>query len=123
MLFINKRFFILNKTIGLFLSLSVVIGTNLERNLSSTTFQCLNTKFKTVKNGESPNRFIWLHGDEMTAKMALNSHIRQFQGVAFFIQNESREIPFKSTMVDPNRIFFKKGVISRIKKVSTKMEI
>ena len=25
-------------------------------------------------------------GDEMTAKMALNSHIRQFQGVAFLFK-------------------------------------
>ena len=120
MLFINKRFFLLNKTIGLFLSLSVVTGSNLERNLSSTTFQFLNTKFKTVKNGESPNRYIWLHGDEMTAKMALNSHIRQFQGVAFFIQNESREIQFKTTMVDPNRIFSRKGSYHALRKFQPK---
>ena len=120
MLFINKRFFLLNKTIGLILSLSLIRGSNLERNLSSTTFQFLNTKFKTVKNGESPNRYIWLHGDEMTAKMALNSHIRQFQGVAFFIQNESREIPFKSTMVDPNRIFSRKGSYHALRKFQPK---
>ena len=48
MLFINKRFFLLNKTVGLFLSLSIATGLSLGSNLSSTSFQFLSTKFKTV---------------------------------------------------------------------------
>ena len=28
-------------------------------------------KFKVIKNGNSNRKFIWLHGDEKTAKMAL----------------------------------------------------
>ena len=68
-----------------------------------------NAKFDLIINGNSPNRYIWLHGDEQTAKMALEYHIKNYQGVAFFIKSETREIPFESTIIDPNRIFSRKG--------------
>ena len=48
--------------------------------------------------------------------MALDYHIRHFAGLAFFIQNETREIPFKSTIVDPNRIFSRSGSYHALKK-------
>ena len=48
--------------------------------------------------------------------MALEYHIKHFAGLAFFIQNETREIPFKSTIVDPNRIFSRSGSYHALKK-------
>jgi len=48
--------------------------------------------------------------------MALEYHIKHFAGLAFFIQNETREIPFKSTIVDPNRIFSRNGSYHALKK-------
>ena len=44
-----------------------------------------NAKFDFISNGNSSNRYIWLHGDEQTAKMALEYHIKKYQGIAFFI--------------------------------------
>ena len=57
-----------------------------------------NAKFDLISNGNSSNRYIWLHGDEQTAKMALEYHIKKYQGIAFFIDSETREIPFQSTI-------------------------
>ena len=71
-----------------------------------------NAKFDLIINGNSPNRYIWLHGDEQTAKMALEYHIKNYMGVAFFIKSETREIPFESTIIDPNRIFSRKYLCS-----------
>ena len=31
--------------------------------------------FKVVQKGTSDRRYIWLHGDEQTAKMALENHM------------------------------------------------
>ena len=75
-----------------------------------------NAKFDLVSNGNSSNRYIWLHGDEQTAKMALEYHIKKYQGIAFFIDSETREIPFQSTIIDPNRIFSRKGSYHALRK-------
>ena len=75
-----------------------------------------NAKFDLISNGNSFNRYIWLHGDEQTAKMALEYHIKKYQGVAFFIDSETREVPFQSTIIDPNRIFSRKGSYHALRK-------
>ncbi len=67
------------------------------------------TDFTLVENGNSSIHYIWLHGDEKTAKMALDHHISHFPGRAFFIQNDNREIPYLSTIIDPNRLFSRGG--------------
>jgi hypothetical protein len=96
--------------------MSFMTGSELDESLIKNTFSFLNIDFKIVKNGSSSNRYIWLHGDEKTAEMALNSHIKDYQGIAFFIKNEHREIPYKSTIIDPNRLFSRRGSYRALKK-------
>ena len=81
---------------------------------SNITF--IGTRFNIFQNGDTPNRYIWLHGDEQTAKKALEYHIDRYGGIAFFIESKTREIPFKSTMIDPNRIFSRKGTYHALRK-------
>ena len=38
------------------------------------------------ENGKSPNRYIWLHGDEQTARMALEHHITNIMALHFLLQ-------------------------------------
>ena len=99
------------------LIISFILGSERdEKHISDSFISFAGAKFNLVQNGNSPNRYIWLHGDEKTARMALDYHIRHFAGLAFFIQNETREIPFKSTIVDPNRIFSRSGSYHALKK-------
>ena len=106
----------LNKIFTL-LIISFIIGSERnEKHISNSFISFAGAKFNLVQNGKSPNRYIWLHGDEQTARMALDYHIKHFAGLAFFIQNETREIPFKSTIVDPNRIFSRNGSYHALKK-------
>ena len=51
-------------------------------------------QFKVVKKGNSDRKYIWLHGDEQTAKMALVYHINRYGGNAFFIMNDLRDDAF-----------------------------
>ena len=81
---------------------------------SNITF--IGTRFNIIQNGDTPNRYIWLHGDEQTARMALEYHIDRFGGIGFFIESKTREIPFESTMIDPNRIFSRKGTYHALRK-------
>ena len=97
--------------------MSFIIGSERdEKHISDSFIYFAGAKFNLVQNGNSPNRYIWLHGDEQTARMALDYHIKHFAGLAFFVQNETREIPFKSTIVDPNRIFSRNGSYHALKK-------
>ena len=73
-------------------------------------------EFKVVKKGNSDRKFIWLHGDEQTAKMALEHHINKYGGTAFFIMNNLRDVEFHGGLIDPNRIFSSYGAKRNIHK-------
>jgi len=75
--------------------------------------------FKMVQTGESNHKLIWLHGDEKTAKMALEDYVHHNPGIAYFIQYSEREVPFWDTKVDPNRIFSTVGSRKALQKFKT----
>lgn len=87
-----------------------------ESEIPSMNISYAGANFNVIKNGESSIRYIWLHGDEKTAQMALSHHIKNYPGIAYFIQSEAREIPYKSTLIDPNRIFSRNGSYHALKK-------
>ena len=112
-----KRLFLLNKNYFTAIVISFALGSEIEKEQISKSFITFaGTKFNLVQNGNSQNRYIWIHGDEKTARMALDHHIKNFEGLAFFIQNENREIPYESTIIDPNRIFSRTGTYHALKK-------
>ena len=100
-----------------YLILSIVLGSERDQKMIDGSYIIFaGTKFNLIQNEMSPNRYLWIHGDEQTAKMALEHHIKYNGGIAFFIQNETREIPFKETIVDPNRIFSRTGAYHALRK-------
>ena len=117
-----KKFFLLSKILKYLIFISFLFALDIDKYPIKNKLFFLNVEFKVVKNGTSPNRYIWLHGDEKTAEMALNNHIKNYQGIAFFIQNEEREIPYKSTIIDPNRLFSREGAYHALKKFKPNWE-
>ena len=69
-----------------------------------------------LKIGNSNNRYIWLHGDEQTANLAIRHHVRYYGGTAFLVKSDEREVPYLDTKIDPNRVFSRKGSFKAIKK-------
>ena len=66
--------------------------------------------FRVTKKGSSDRRYIWLHGDEQTARMALDDHMSNGQGIAYYIKNDKkREVLVSGGLIDPNRIFSSLG--------------
>jgi len=117
-----KRHSLLSK-LFLITILSFLCGRDVhEKQISSSFITFVGTKFNLVQNGDSPNRYILLHGDEQTARMALEYHMSLYNGLAFFIQSETREIPFKSTIIDPNRIFSRNGAYYALRKFKSGWE-
>tara|TARA_B100001142_G_scaffold269358_1_gene274984 strand:+ start:1077 stop:1844 length:768 start_codon:yes stop_codon:yes gene_type:complete len=112
----HKKLSLLNRVIFLMI-LSVSVSKDADHSQIAESFITFaGVKFHIISNGSSPNRYIWLHGDEKTAKMALEYHIKKYSGSAFFIENDTREIPFKSTIIDPNRIFSRNGSYHTLRK-------
>jgi hypothetical protein len=108
---------LLNKNYFAVIAISFSLGSEIEKQQMSRSFITFaGAKFNLVQNGKSQNRYIWIHGDEQTARMALDHHIQHFEGLAFFIQNEDREIPYGSTIIDPNRLFSRTGTYHALKK-------
>ena len=73
-------------------------------------------QFTSIRNGESNRRYIWLHGDEKTAKMAAEYHITKYLGTAFLINCEERVVRIDGLRLDPNRIFSDLGVKNNLLK-------
>ena len=112
----HRRLYLLNR-LFLYTIISIVYGSEIhDKQINKSFIMFAGAKFNLVQNGDSPNRYIWLHGDEQTARMALEYHIGIYDGLAFFIESETREIPFKSTIVDPNRIFSRDGAYYALRK-------
>ena len=106
----------LNKILTI-LFLSLLSGVDIDddfRDQSNLTLAGI--PFEVVGDGKSQNRYIWLHGDEETARMALEYHMQYYSGLAFFIKSKTREVPFKSTIIDPNRIFSRAGAYKALRK-------
>jgi len=76
--------------------------------------QIAGIKFKIIQNGDGDRRYIWLHGDEQTARMSLENHMKNNEGRAFLVQGNVREADFFGGIIDPNRIFSVEGAKANI---------
>ena len=90
------------------------------KNTGSEKINLVGTTFNIIQNGASPFHFLWLHGDEKTAELAIIAHLKKFPGKAFLIENDGREIPYYETMIDPNRVFSRNGALHTLKKFKPK---
>ena len=106
----------LNKILTILL-LSLLSGVDIDDDFRyQSNLTLAGIPFEVVGDGKSQNRYIWLHGDEETARMALEYHMQYYSGLAFFIKSKTREVPFKSTIIDPNRIFSRAGAYNALRK-------
>ncbi len=81
-----------------------------------STFNLGPISFKVVDSGKSNRLYIWLHGDEKTAEMALDFHIKKNKGKALYIQSNERVFRINGNRIDPNRIFSRDGARNSLNK-------
>ncbi|MDP6457593.1 MAG: hypothetical protein QF613_02830 [Candidatus Marinimicrobia bacterium] len=81
-----------------------------------TSVELASIRFEVINGGESSRRYIWLHGDEQTARMAIEAHMKSHPGLAFIITGSEREIQFEGGMLDPNRMFSREGARKNLHK-------
>ncbi len=66
-------------------------------------------KFRIVKHGQDWRHYLWIHGNEQTAKQVLLDHMKRYDGRAFLVENDKRNIPLRGGVIDPNRMFSRFG--------------
>jgi hypothetical protein len=72
-------------------------------------------EFKIVRRGESPHRYLHIHGNETTARDVLMEQVNAHGGTALFIQSDVRYVPLKGGRIDPNRMFSREGASKNLK--------
>jgi len=72
--------------------------------------------FRMIRRGVSSRRYLHIHGDETTAREALLAHMRTGDGVAFLVESQTRMVPIRGGIVDPNRIFSRVGAEANLRR-------
>lgn len=75
-------------------------------------------KFRIHRNGHSKRRYLFIHGNEETARAVLLYHIRAHEGVAFEIEGHTRNIAVAGGSVDPNRMFSHVGAEASLRRLN-----
>lgn len=72
-------------------------------------------RFRIVRNGRSNRRFLLVHGDEETARAVLTEFMKSESGIAYLIENHTRNVRIDSGQLDPNRMFSRVGAEANLK--------
>ena len=117
-MFLNSYYLLQKKSIFFIFNVSIIFCMNNE-NLEPPVRDSVyfgNISFNVRYKQDSNKHYIWIHGDEKTAKMAILNHLKFYPGKGFFIDNEDREVDYLDTKIDPNRIFSRSGSYRTLKK-------
>jgi hypothetical protein len=93
--------------------------------LSAGTKQYCGIRFQTISRKRSSRRYLWIHGDETTARDVLLAHMRKFRGKALLVDNPTRVIRVGDMTFDPNRMFTELGLernLTRLNPQATEQE-
>jgi len=75
-------------------------------------------KFRIIRRGEDWRHYLWIHGNEQTAKQVLVEHMKTHDGRAFLVENDKRNIPIQGGVIDPNRMFSSIGAEKNLRKLN-----
>jgi hypothetical protein len=66
-------------------------------------------RFDVVRRHSDRRHYLWIHGNEETARHVLRDHIRKAEGRAYLIRNSVRNVRLRGGQLDPNRMFSRDG--------------
>jgi hypothetical protein len=75
-------------------------------------------RFRILRNGRSKRRYLRIHGNEETARLVLERHMELFDGIAYIIRSQVRNVEVDSLKIDPNRMFSRVGAEASLKNLN-----
>lgn len=88
--------------------------------LTAGTKKYCGIRFQTISKRGASRRYLWIHGDETTARDVLTGHMRKFRGKALLVDNPTRVIRVGELTFDPNRMFTELGLERNLARLNPK---
>src|SRR5438067_12190864 len=84
-------------------------------------------RFRVIRNGHSPKRYLVIHGDEDTARDVLTNYMHDDSGIAYVVTGKQRNVEIAlpgvpPTKLDPNRMFSRAGAEINIRSLNPFMD-
>lgn len=87
-----------------------------EETLCGIDFQVYRYALRT------PRRFLFIHGDEDTARQVLSAYMDDHDGIAYLVTGKERNVTIAGAKIDPNRMFSRVGAQSSIRELNPNMD-
>lgn len=75
-------------------------------------------RFRILRHGHSARRYLFIHGNEETARAVLTGFMKSHDGIAYLIESHTRNVPIDSGEIDPNRMFSPAGAEASLKSLN-----
>lgn len=75
-------------------------------------------RFRVMRYGHGPRRFIMIHGNEDTARDVLSTYMVDHEGTGFIVKNKDRNVEIQGLKIDPNRMFSRAGAEKSIQNLN-----
>lgn len=80
-------------------------------------------RFRVIRHGRSPRRYLMIHGDEDTARDVLTRYMTDHNGVAYIVTGKQRTVEIRGVKVDPNRLFSRAGADFSIRGLNPGLDV
>lgn len=75
-------------------------------------------RFRRIRKGDSPRRFLHVHGNERTARAVLERHVGDKGGTAYLTPSKERWVKIEGGKLDPNRMFSRAGAEKNLRSLN-----
>ena len=82
-------------------------------------FTLAGIEFRVLRKGSSKRRYLFIHGNEPTAREVLTAHMQRYSGTAHLVTGSDRYITVRGIRFDPNRIWSPEGAGKNLRTLNT----
>ena len=86
--------------------------------LRPTHIHLAGARFRILRHGRSSRRYLFIHGNEETARAVLTRFMQNQEGIAYLVEGHTRNVPVDSGQIDPNRMFSRAGAQASLKSLN-----
>ena len=72
-------------------------------------------RFRILRNGQPDRHYLFIHGNEETARAVLTRFLDTQEGIAFIVESKTRNVDIDGGEIDPNRMFSRTGAEANLK--------
>ena len=75
-------------------------------------------RFQILRYRHGSRRYLFIHGDEPTARDVLRIHLETHPGIAYLVTGSERNVALDGGKLDPNRMFSREGAERNLKSLN-----